>query len=81
MKDSQDIVASYNAQAVVSDREADEGGTGMLVTAVDVVDAGQWRSGAPRQSCTEGAAVPSTYNYSFIRQAINMTTTVPEGPR
>ena len=30
---------------------------------------------------TEGAAVPSTYNYSRIRQANNMTATTLEGRR
>ena len=32
-------VAGYNAQAMVSPTETDGGATGMLVTAVDVVDA------------------------------------------
>ena len=39
MKGRQGIVAGYNAQAMVSPTEADGGATGMLVTAVDVVDA------------------------------------------
>ncbi len=39
MKGRQGIVAGYNAQAMVSPVEVDGGGTGMVVTAVDVVDA------------------------------------------
>ena len=39
MKGRQGIVAGYNAQAMVSHTETDGGATGMLVTAVDVVDA------------------------------------------
>ena len=39
MKGRQGIVAGYNAQAMVSHTETVGGGTGMLVTAVDVVDA------------------------------------------
>ena len=39
MKGRQAIVAGYNAQAMVSPTETDGGATGMLVTAVDVVDA------------------------------------------
>ena len=39
MKGRQGIVAGYNAQAMVSSTETDGGATGMLVTAVDVVDA------------------------------------------
>ena len=39
MKGRQGIVAGYNAQAMVSPMETDGGGTSMLVTAVDVVDA------------------------------------------
>ena len=39
MKGRQGIVAGYNAQAMVSPTETDGGATGMLVTAVDVVDA------------------------------------------
>ena len=39
MKGRQGIVAGYNAQAMVSPVDTDGGGTGMLVTAVDVVDA------------------------------------------
>ena len=39
MKGGQSIVAGYNAQAMVSPTETDGGATGMLVTAVDVVDA------------------------------------------
>ena len=39
MKGRQGIVAGYNAQAMVSPTEMDGGATGMLVTAVDVVDA------------------------------------------
>ena len=39
MKGRQGIVAGYNAQAMVSPVETDGGATGMLVTAVDVVDA------------------------------------------
>ena len=39
MKGGQGIVAGYNAQAMVSPTETDGGATGMLVTAVDVVDA------------------------------------------
>ena len=39
MKGRQGIVAGYNAQAMVSPMETDGGATGMLVTAVDVVDA------------------------------------------
>ena len=39
MKGRQGIVAGYNAQAMVSPTEPDGGATGMLVTAVDVVDA------------------------------------------
>ena len=38
MKGRQGIVAGYNAQAMVSPVEPDGGATGMLVTAVDVVD-------------------------------------------
>ena len=38
MKGRQGIVAGYNAQAMVSPVKTNEGGTGMLVTAVDVVD-------------------------------------------
>ena len=38
MKGRQGIVAGYNAQAMVSPMEPDRGATGMLVTAVDVVD-------------------------------------------
>ena len=38
MKGRQGIVAGYNAQAMVSPVETAGGGTGMLVTAVDVVD-------------------------------------------
>ena len=38
MKGRQGIVAGYNAQAMVSPMETDGGTTGMLVTAVDVVD-------------------------------------------
>ncbi len=38
MKGRQGIVAGYNAQAMVSPMETDEGATSMLVTAVDVVD-------------------------------------------
>ena len=38
MKGRQGIVAGYNAQAMVSPVETVGGGTGMLVTAVDVVD-------------------------------------------
>ena len=38
MKGRQSIVAGYNAQAMVSSVEMDGGGTGMLVTAVAVVD-------------------------------------------
>ena len=38
MKGRQGIVAGYNAQAMVSLIETDGGGTGMLVTAVDVVE-------------------------------------------
>ena len=38
MKGRQGIVAGYNAQAMVSPTETVGGGTGMLVTAVDVVD-------------------------------------------
>ena len=38
MKGRQGIVAGYNAQAMVSPTEPAGGGTGMLVTAVDVVD-------------------------------------------
>jgi len=38
MKGRQGIIAGYNAQAMVSPIEPDEGPTGMLVTAVDVVD-------------------------------------------
>ena len=39
MKGRQGIVAGYNAQAMVSPVKTNEGGTGMVVTAVDVVDA------------------------------------------
>ena len=39
MKGRQGIVAGYNAQAMVSPTETDGGATGMLVTAVNVVDA------------------------------------------
>ena len=39
MKGRQDIVAGYNAQAMVSPMATDGGATSMLVTAVDVVDA------------------------------------------
>ena len=39
MNGRQGIVAGYNAQAMVSPTETDGGATGMLVTAVDVVDA------------------------------------------
>ncbi len=39
MKGRQGIVAGYNAQAMVSPVETAGGATGMLVTAVDVVDA------------------------------------------
>ena len=39
MKGRQGIVAGYNAQAMVSPTETDGGATGMLVTAVDVMDA------------------------------------------
>ena len=39
MKGRQGIVAGYNAQAMVSPTETDGGAIGMLVTAVDVVDA------------------------------------------
>ena len=40
MKGRQGIVAGYNAQAMVSPMETAEGGaSGMMVTAVDVVDA------------------------------------------
>ena len=38
MKGRQGIVAGYNAQAMVSPTEPAGGATGMLVTAVDVVD-------------------------------------------
>ena len=38
MKGRQGIVAGYNAQTMVSPVEMDGGGTGMVVTAVDVVD-------------------------------------------
>ena len=38
MKGRQGIVAGYNAQAMVSPTEPEGGATGMLVTAVDVVD-------------------------------------------
>ena len=38
MKGRQGIVASYNAQAMVSPIEHDGGATGMFVTAVEVVD-------------------------------------------
>ena len=38
MKGRQGIVAGYNAQAMVSPTEPEGGVTGMLVTAVDVVD-------------------------------------------
>ena len=38
MKGGQGIVAGYNAQAMVSPTEPAGGATGMLVTAVDVVD-------------------------------------------
>ncbi len=41
MKGRQDIVAGYNAQAMVSPMATDGGATSMLVTAVDVVDASQ----------------------------------------
>ena len=37
-KGRQGIVAGYNAQAMVSAMKTDEGASGMLVTAVDVVD-------------------------------------------
>ena len=39
MKGRQGIVAGYNAQAMVSPVETEEGANGMLVTAADVVDA------------------------------------------
>ena len=39
MKGRQGIVAGYNAQAMVSAMKTEEGTSGMLVTAVDVVDA------------------------------------------
>ena len=39
MKGRQGIVAGYNAQAMVSAIKTEEGTSGMLVTAVDVVDA------------------------------------------
>ena len=39
MKGRQGIVAGYSAQAMVSPMETDGRATGMLVTAVDVVDA------------------------------------------
>ena len=39
MKGRQSIVAGYNAQAMVSPMETAEGASGMMVTAVDVVDA------------------------------------------
>ena len=39
MKGRQGIVAGYNAQAMVSAMKTAEGASGMLVTAVDVVDA------------------------------------------
>ena len=39
MKGRQGIVAGYNAQAMVSPMETDGGANGMLITAVDVVDA------------------------------------------
>ena len=39
MKGRQGIVAGYNAQAMVSPMETAEGAAGMVVTAVDVVDA------------------------------------------
>ena len=39
MKGRQGIMAGYNAQAMVSATKAEEGSSGMLVTAVDVVDA------------------------------------------
>ena len=39
MKGRQGIVAGYNAQAMVSAMKTEEGASGMLVTAVDVVDA------------------------------------------
>ena len=39
MKGRQSIVAGYNAQAMVSSTETEEGASGMLVTAVDVIDA------------------------------------------
>ena len=38
MKTAQGVVPGYNAQAMVSPLSTDEGGTGMLITAVDVVD-------------------------------------------
>ena len=38
MKGRQGIVAGYNAQAMVSAMKTEEGASGMLVTAVDVVD-------------------------------------------
>ena len=38
MKSSQGIVPGYNAQAMVSPVNADAGVTGMLITAVEVVD-------------------------------------------
>ena len=38
MKGRQGIVAGYNAQAMVSATKTEEGTSGMLVTAVDVVD-------------------------------------------
>ena len=41
MKGRQGIVAGYNAQAMVSPVEPAGGATGMLVTAVDVVDSSQ----------------------------------------
>ena len=38
MKTAHGVIAGYNAQAMVSPLSTDEGGTGMLITAVDVVD-------------------------------------------
>ena len=46
MKGRQGIVAGYNAQAMVSPVEVDGGGTGMVVTAVAVVDQANEPAGA-----------------------------------
>ena len=51
MKGRQGIVAGYNAQTMVSPVEMDGGGTGMVVTAVDVVTC-SWSVPRERQICS-----------------------------